>query len=120
MKELVYVLIVDDEPLWQDFCRKALESEGYVVEIVNSLKDAFSRVSERVFALVVVDDLALRSEEATELSENVAETQKVIIVSAMPSVKAVRDSYKSMRIDDFKPKPFEKRTLVELVKAHLA
>jgi len=50
MKELANILIVDNEPLWEDFCRKALEGEGYVVEIVNSLKDASSRLSEKAFA----------------------------------------------------------------------
>ena len=49
------VLVVDDDRVVLDSCRRILKAEGYEVVVTSSAKEAVARLREREFELLLVD-----------------------------------------------------------------
>src|SRR4051812_47496902 len=49
------ILLVEDEPLVRDLLAHNLRAEGYAVEAVPSFAEAWQRVTNRLYALVIAD-----------------------------------------------------------------
>ncbi|TMK15684.1 MAG: response regulator transcription factor [Actinobacteria bacterium] len=95
---LIRVLIVDDQRLFADVIRSALENRG--VEVVGVAGDAQQALEDwrRTRAEVVLVDLGLPGEDGIAVGKRILEEgpeTKVLIVSALNDAKAVGDALRA-------------------------
>jgi len=108
------ILIVDDEPKWGRNSKLALEERGYIVEWVQSMKEAYDHASRERFALVVINSALAFAEGTSPLKRIVRRhPRSVIILSDVHSVAVAVEAFKVGA--DYEDKPFEISNLVNLV-----
>lgn len=107
------ILVVEDNPRWQNTFRRFLESEGYSVFIAPNYDEAVVRLESECFHLAVVDirliDWDRSNEEGMRVLSKISELglddviQK-IVVTAYGTTKLQRDAFTRYNVLDFIPK----------------
>lgn len=107
------ILVVEDDPRWQNTFRRFLESEGYSVSIAPNYDEAAIKLESECFHLAVVDmrlvDWDRSNEEGMRVLAKISELglddviQK-IVVTAYGTTKLQRDAFTRYNVLDFIPK----------------
>jgi DNA-binding response OmpR family regulator len=107
------VLVVEDEKKTASFVRKALQSEGFAVDVCHNGEDALAAASATSFDGIVLD-IMLPGRDGLSLLRQLRDRKNstpVLLLSARGDVNE-RVEGLNAGADDYLPKPFE---LVELV-----
>ncbi|HEX9732598.1 MAG TPA: response regulator [Thermoanaerobaculia bacterium] len=110
MKRAARILVIEDLPSWQEALAEILRDGGFAVEIAASKAEASKKLAEGLYHLLVVD---LRLEEGDpsnvegmdllqELTRyGLAESFKVIVLTAYGTRDLMREAFKRHGVDDF-------------------
>src|ERR1051325_1034925 len=112
------VLVVEDEKKTAAFVRKALQAEGFAVDICNNGEDAWSAAHLTPFDAIVLD-VMLPGRDGLSLLRQLRERQNrtpVLLLSARGEVNE-RVEGLNAGADDYLPKPFVIAELVARVRA---
>ena len=112
------VLVVEDEKKTAAFVRKALQAEGFAVDICHSGEDAWSATHVTPFDAIVLD-VMLPGRDGLSLLRQLRERQNhtpVLLLSARGEVNE-RVEGLNAGADDYLPKPFVIAELVARVRA---
>jgi ActR/RegA family two-component response regulator len=111
------ILVVEDDPRWQNTLRRFLESEGYSVAIARDYDEAVAKLEIECFRLVVLDmrlvDWDVTNDEGMQVLEKMKQlgldgvTQK-IIVTGYGTTESQREAFHKYGVLDFIPKEGEK------------
>src|SRR5262252_9758115 len=107
------VLVVEDEKKTAAFVRKALQAEGFAVDVCHNGEEAWSAAHVTPFDAIVLD-IMLPGRDGLSLLRQLREknnTTPVLLLSARGEVNE-RVEGLNAGADDYLPKPFE---LVELI-----
>jgi heavy metal response regulator len=112
------VLVVEDEKKTASFVRKALQTEGFVVDICHNGDDGLAAVNATPFDIVVLDIMLPGSDGLSVLRQLREQKDKtpVLLLSARGEV-GDRVEGLNLGADDYLPKPFELAELVARVRA---
>ena len=102
------ILVLDDEPIVCKRLRSALEKKGYEVEIFFRSSDAFKRITERNFDIVITD-LKMEGLDGmaflTEVKRRSPSTE-VIVITGFATMETAKESFQK-GVFDFLAKPFK-------------
>ena len=113
------ILLVDDEPKIRQQLQRALADEDFEVLAVASALDARALVAERLFDILVVDNLMpgmTGLELIRELAQTTAEGERpqIIMMTAHASVESAIEAMRHGAFD-YLQKPFEVDELIVVV-----
>jgi DNA-binding response OmpR family regulator len=114
----VRVLVVEDEKKTASFIRKALQAEGFAVDVCLNGNDAFAALQATPFDAVVLD-IMLPGRDGLSVLRQLREQKNatpVLLLSARGNVNE-RVEGLNAGADDYLPKPFELAELVARVRA---
>ena len=110
------ILILDDEPIVCRRLKSALEKKGYEVETFFRSMDAFKRISERDFDIVITD-LKMEGLDGmaflTEVKRKSPRTE-VIVITGFATMETAKESFQK-GVFDFLAKPFKLGEIQEVV-----
>lgn len=112
------VLVVEDEKKTAAFIRKALQAEGFVVEVHHNGDDGFLRASAETFDAIVLD-IMLPGRDGLSLLRQLRERKDgtpLLLLSARGDVNERVDGLNA-GADDYLPKPFVIAELIARVRA---
>ncbi len=112
------VLVVEDEKKTASFIRKALQAEGFAVDVCLNGNDAFAALQATPFDAVVLD-IMLPGRDGLSVLRQLREQKNatpVLLLSARGNVNE-RVEGLNAGADDYLPKPFELAELVARVRA---
>src|ERR1700761_7398563 len=114
------VLVVEDEKKTASFIRKALQAEGFAVDMCANGDDALAAVRTTPFDLMVLDIMLPGRDGLSVLRQlrNLKNGMPVLLLSARGNVNERVEGLNS-GADDYLPKPFELAELVARVRALL-
>jgi DNA-binding NtrC family response regulator len=115
------ILVVDDDPIVLESCRRVLEPEGYLVTCVPSADDAFDNLEVGYFDLMIMD-LKMPEQDGLYLLGKVKEKWPlerflelpVLVMTGYPTHETLRELKKS-GVRQFIPKPFTPDELLAAV-----
>ncbi len=110
------ILIVDDEAIVCERLQEPLEREGFEVETFTDSRDAYERLLQERFD-VLVTDLKMRKPDGLDMLRLVQENSPrthVIVITGFATIDAAREAMKGGAVD-FIPKPFKISQLRDLV-----
>jgi len=101
------ILVVDDEMIVCESCKRILEDEGYEVEIALSGKEAFEKMRERPFDIVITD-LKMPGIDGMEVLRTIRKEYPQTIVIMITGFSTVETAVEAMKLGafDYIPKPF--------------
>ncbi len=111
------ILILDDEEIVVRRLKPALEKNGYDVETFINSQDAFDRVMEKDFDIVITD-LKMEGLDGMEFLSIVKERSprtEVIVITGFATMETAKTSYQK-GVFDFLAKPFKLGEILETVK----
>ncbi len=112
------VLVVEDEKKTASFIRKALQSEGFVADVLHNGNDALTAVSSTGFDVLVLD-IMLPGRDGLSIVRQMRERQihtPVLLLSARGAVGEKVEGLNS-GADDYLAKPFALEELIARVRA---
>jgi heavy metal response regulator len=112
------VLVVEDEKKTASFVRKALQSEGFAVDVCSHGDDALAAAKSTPFDVIVLD-IMLPGRDGLSVLRQLRERKNstpVLLLSARGEVNE-RVEGLDAGADDYLPKPFELAELVARVRA---
>ena len=111
------VLVIDDEKVVLDSCRKILCSEGFDVVPVSSVDDALALLENESFPLLLID-IKMPRHDGLYLMNLLREHGVLIpmVVMSGYTTDETMDKAKSMGATAFLPKPFTPDELIETVR----
>ena len=118
--EDINILIVDDEEVVQEACRRTLTSQGYRVEGAMNVDEAIAKLERQLFDVVTVD-LVMPGRCGTDLIEIIKErypSTQTIVITGYASINTAVESIKSGAFD-YLSKPFTPSELILTVKKAL-
>lgn len=111
------ILVLDDEEIVLKRLRPALEKAGYDVEAFSRSPEAFARIREKTFDIVITD-LKMEGIDGMEFLTGVKahspETQ-VIVITGFATMETAKESFQK-GVFDFLAKPFKLGEILETVK----
>jgi len=111
------ILVLDDEPIVLKRLGPALEKAGYEVEVFSRSSDAFNRIQETTFDIVITD-LKMEGLDGmqflTEVKDRSPRTE-VIVITGFATMDTAKESFKK-GVFDFLAKPFKLGEILETVK----
>lgn len=111
------ILIVDDDVALSDIIKEMLESYDYIVEQAESIEDAYEKLTDGKYDLIILD-INLPDGEGYEVCQELrkASTVPVIFASARTNVD---DRVTGFEIggDDYLPKPYSMKELLVRINA---
>jgi len=112
------VLVVEDEKKTASFIRKALQSEGYVVDMLHDGADALAAVGHTPFDVVVLD-VMLPGRDGLSVVRQMREKKIAIPVLLLTARGEVNEKVEGLNAgaDDYLPKPFALEELIARVRA---
>jgi DNA-binding response OmpR family regulator len=111
------ILVIDDEPVVLNSCRKVLEEDGFDVYLVPSADEALKAMKKEVFDLLLVD-VKMPKHDGIYLMQKVKEKWPdvpIIVMSGYPTPDTITDGAK-MGADGFIAKPFTPDELLETIR----
>ncbi len=101
------ILVVDDEAIVCESCQRILQEEGYEVECALSGKEAFERMKENPFDIVITD-LKMPGIDGMEVLKTLRQEYPDVIVIMITGFSTVETAVKAMKLGafDYIPKPF--------------
>src|ERR1051325_4356505 len=112
------ILIVEDEKKTASFIRKALQSEGQLVDVLHDGNDVLPAVAHTPFDVVVLD-VMLPGRDGLSVVRQMRENQiktPVLLLSARGEVSEKVEGLNA-GADDYLPKPFALEELIARVHA---
>jgi len=108
------ILVVDDEPVVNESCRRVLADEGYEVDTIESGRDGLERASARHFDLVVTD-LKMPDLDGMELIRELRRQRPDTAIVVITGYATVPSAIEAMRLGvaDYIEKPFTPQQLSE-------
>ncbi|MBT5747089.1 MAG: response regulator, partial [Gammaproteobacteria bacterium] len=115
-----HVLVAEDTPLLQQLERRFLENIGITVTIAENGQEAVDLAMTHTFDLIFMDMQMpiMDGIEATRKIKQSGSTVPIIAVTANVMQKH-RDAFEAAGCDDFMAKPFEKETLMRVLRSYL-
>ncbi len=111
------ILVLDDEPIVLKRLGPALEKTGYEVEVFSRSSEAFNRIQQTAFDIVITD-LKMEGLDGmqflTEVKERSPQTE-VIVITGFATMDTAKESFKK-GVFDFLAKPFKLGEILETVK----
>jgi len=111
------ILVIDDEPVVLNSCRKVLEEDGFDVYLVPSADEALKGMKKEGFDLLLVD-VKMPKHDGIYLIQKVKEKWPdvpIIVMSGYPTPDTITDGAK-MGADAFIAKPFTPDELLETIR----
>ena len=107
------VLVVEDEKKTASFIRKALQTEGFAVDVCHDGKDALAAAGATPFDAAIID-IMLPGRDGLSVLRQLRERKNTVPVLLLSARGEVNERVEGLNAgaDDYLPKPFE---LVELV-----
>src|SRR3954468_24177071 len=112
------VLVVEDEKKTASFIRKALQAEGFAVDVCHNGDDALAAADHTPFDGIVLD-IMLPGRDGLSVLRQLRErrnTTPVLLLSARGEVNE-RVERHNQGADDYLPKPFKPAELIARVRA---
>jgi formate/nitrite transporter len=112
-----HMLVIDDESLVLDSCRKIFSSEGYTVVTTDSPKKGLQLIDDSTFDVILVDWNMPEfdgMDVITEIDKRSPDSA-VVMISGYPSVDRATEAMKRGALD-FVSKPFTPEEITEAVK----
>ncbi len=111
------ILVVDDEPVVLNSCRRVLEEDGFDVRLVPSADEALKAINDEGFGLLLVD-VKMPKHDGIYLMQKVKEKWPdvpIIVMSGYPTLDTITDGAK-MGAAAFIAKPFTPDELLETIR----
>jgi DNA-binding NtrC family response regulator len=111
------ILVIDDEPVVLNSCRKVLEEDGFDVYLVPSADEALKAMKKESFGLLLVD-VKMPKHDGIYLMQKVKEKWPdvpIIVMSGYPTPDTITDGAK-MGAEAFIAKPFTPDELLESIR----
>jgi len=121
METLRKVLVVDDEPVVNESCRRILAARGFDVATTESGRDGLSRASAQHFDLVLTD-LKMPDLDGMDLVRRIRRERPdtaIIVITGYGSVPSAVEAVR-LGVSDYIEKPFSPKQLAEAVGRALA
>ncbi|HUL22388.1 MAG TPA: sigma-54 dependent transcriptional regulator [Thermodesulfobacteriota bacterium] len=101
------ILVVDDEKIVCESCKRILEEEGYEVETALSGREAFERMKENPFDIVITD-LKMPGIDGMEVLRTFRKDYPDSIIIMITGFSTVETAVEAMKLGafDYIPKPF--------------
>jgi len=114
------VLVVDDEQIVCNSCKKILSQQGHKVQIASSGREALKKVEEDKYD-VVIADWKMPEIDGMEVLRIVKKNHPDIILIMITGYPSVESAVKAMRlgVSNYVPKPFEPDQLTQALKKAL-
>ncbi len=115
------IIVIDDEKIVVNMCKKVLENDGYEVETFTDSQAALEKIRQEKFDLVITD-LKMENVSGMDILREVNQRYpgtKVIMLTAYATLDATIEAIRE-RIFDFFPKPVKIDDLIKSVKKALA
>lgn len=111
------ILIVDDDPVIAQSCKRILGSEGYVVSVAGLGEEAIKKVSKEEFSLVITDirlpDIyGLKVLQETRIIQPESD---VVVITGYPSLDDAKESVRLGALE-YIEKPFTPEFIINTVK----
>jgi DNA-binding response OmpR family regulator len=115
---LMRVLVVEDEKKTASFVRKALQAEGFAVDLVSNGEDALAMIQGGPFDVVVLD-IMLPGRDGLSVLRQLRQRQHPVPVLLLSARGHVEERIEGLNAgaDDYLPKPFELGELIARVRA---
>ena len=103
----IRILVVDDEMIVCESCKRILEEEGYEVDTALSGMEAFEKMKESPFD-VVITDLKMPGIDGMEVLRTFRREYPDVIVIMITGFSTVETAVEAMKLGafDYIPKPF--------------
>jgi DNA-binding NtrC family response regulator len=114
------ILVVDDELIVCESCKRILDEEGYEVEIALSGLEAFEKIKENVFDIVMTD-LKMPTIDGMDVLKYIRKEYPDTIVIMITGFSTVETAVEAMKLGafDYIPKPFTPDEVSVVVKKAL-
>jgi len=111
------ILVVDDELIVCESCKRILEEEGYEVDIALSGKEAFEKMKANPFDIVITD-LKMPGIDGMEVLETFRREYPDSIIIMITGFSTVETAVEAMKLGafDYIPKPFTPDEVTIVVK----
>ena len=115
------VLVVDDEPIVNESCRRVLGEEGYDVDTTESGREGLRRACSRAYDLVITD-LKMPDMDGMDLIRSLRGRRAAMPVLVITGYGSVPSALKAVRlgVSDYIEKPFTPMRLTQAVHEALA
>lgn len=116
-KQLIHLLIVDDDTRIRELLGKFLKDNGFIVTVAKDATEAREKMREFIFDLLIVD-VMMPGESGMELTAWLKESGNEIPVIMLTAMGDAEHRIKGLEqgADDYLPKPFEPRELLLRIK----
>ena len=113
------LMLVDDEPRLTDFLGVELEEEGYVVQIVSNISEAWQALQAELLPEIIVLDWTLPDGRGPDLCERMRTNGITIPVLMLTGHDEVSDRVLALDagVDDYLVKPFSIDELLARLRA---
>ncbi len=103
------ILVVEDDPAWQQVLTDVLQQDGYQVETALDSPSAVKNLQNGRYRLAVIDLKLSPSEQHSEIAgmellDYISSQQPMvdaIVVTGVPSVQRIREAFKQYKVYDF-------------------
>jgi len=114
------ILVVDDEMIVCESCQRILEEEGYDIDIALSGTEAFQKMKENPFDIVITD-LKMPGIDGMEVLQTLRRDYPDVIVIMITGFSTVETAVEAMKQGafDYIPKPFTPDEVTVVVKKAL-
>jgi len=116
MNKQVNILIIDDEDIVLQSCRRILRSGDYDIDTVYSGEDGLAKIDNKRYDLVITD-LMMPGMSGIDVLRTIKEKKpelKVVIFTGYATVETAREALK-MGAFDYIPKPFTKEEFRDVI-----
>jgi DNA-binding NtrC family response regulator len=113
----VKTLIVDDDPIVLDSCKRVFEAEGFEVCLVPSADKAFEVMKNNMFDILLID-VKMPERDGMYLMRGVKEKWPeipIVVMSGYPTPETIADGFQ-LGAAKFIAKPFTPDELLETVR----
>lgn len=112
------VLLVEDEATTASFVRRALEEQGFIVEVTGDGDDAYERAQQAPYDVIVLD-IMLPGRDGLSILRNLREQQIAVPVILMTARTELSERLEGLNLgaDDYVTKPFFTEELIARIHA---
>ncbi len=116
------VLIVDDDPVTQLYCKKILQNEGFEVDIASDAFEGISKAQSMHFDFMVVDLVMPGPINGVDFIEKMRKMRKNVSIVAYSGFSDVdiKEKVFLAGADSFITKPFKSKELIDALYAKSA